>query len=117
MKMKSIFRFGTMLLLLGGWTLAAAALHVVNAPGRLIVVPKDHLSFDETYVDTRAWKIEDVSKHPAIVKRLLAREKADALQHVATDATGRKLVEKLREAVNEAPPATQTAALSIRFER
>ena len=115
--MKSIFRFVTVMLLLGGWALAASALHIVNAPGRLIVVPKDHLSFNEIYVDTRAWKIEDVTAHPIVVKRLIERGKADALQHVATDVSGEKLVEKLLSAANNAPPSTQQSALSIRLER
>ena len=115
--MKNIFRFLTLLLLVGGWALAASSLHVVNAPGRVIVVPKDHLSFNEIYVDTREWKMEDVSAHPVVVKRLIERGKADALQHVASDVSGDKLVQKLWSAVNNAPPATQVSAMSIRLER
>jgi hypothetical protein len=115
--MKTMFRAIVALLLVGGWTLAAASLHIVRAPGRVIIVPKDHLSFHEIYIDTQTWTMNDVSTHPIVVKRLMERGKTDALQHVAPDASSEKLAQKLHDAIDNAPPSTQQAALSVRLER
>ena len=105
--MKAFFRLLVFLLLVGGWGLSAAALHIVQAPGRVIIVPKDHLSFSEIYVDTRNWTMDDVANHPTVVKRLLERGKADALQHVAPDTSGEKLVRSLQDGTNVTNAAAQ----------
>ena len=53
----------------GGWTLAAASLHVVHAPGSMLwnkvpynvrVVPKSNLNFKDTFVDTTKWTVADL---------------------------------------------------------
>ena len=64
---------------LGGWALAAASLHVVRAPGTMAwgkipftvqFVPKNTLTFRETWVDTTHWTSADVAAHPAFKARL-----------------------------------------------
>ena len=84
--MKSMLRLLVALLLVGGWSLAALALHVIIAPGagggslpvRIIVLPKDHLGVAETYVDTQHWTIDDVSKRRLGSSPLPAREDEQA---------------------------------------
>jgi hypothetical protein len=89
--MKNAFRLLVATLLISGWLLAAASLHVIVAPGnagssapRVVVLPKDRLGVGDTYVDTRGWSIDDVANHPAVAKRLLATGKADVLAHTVT---------------------------------
>src|SRR5438045_2078825 len=112
--MKKIFRLLVVVLLLGGWTLAALAVHVVVAPGkpgRVILVPKNQLGFKDTYVDTRDWTIGDVVNHPQVTERLVQSGKADALTQVAKP--GDDLVSVLNEAIANAlqdAPATQPTA-------
>jgi hypothetical protein len=64
---------------LGGWALAAASLHVVRAPGKMIYdyvplnvqfVTKNTLSFHDTWVDTTKWTEADVAAHPSFKNRL-----------------------------------------------
>lgn len=78
-----IFRLIFLILLLSGWGLAAAALHVIRTPTTITVVPKDRLGFTDTYVDTRAWTIADVARHPGLTRRLLSLDKQDLLRNVA----------------------------------
>ena len=113
--MKKIFRLLVVVMLLGGWTLAALALHVVVAPGkpgRVILVPKNQLGIKDTYVDTRNWTIGDVANHPLVTERLVQAGKADALTQVAKP--GDDLVSVLNDAIANAtqPPATQPSAQS-----
>ena len=119
--MKSMLRLLVALLLVGGWSLAALALHVIIAPGagggslpvRIIVLPKDHLGVAETYVDTQHWTIDDVSNHPVVAKRLLAAGKADALQHVVKpDPAGADLQSALADAIARGPQ-TPTSAPAV----
>jgi len=84
--MKKLFRLVVVALLFGGWTLAASALHVVAAPGELILIPKDRLNFKETYVDVRKWMPADVSAHPMLVKRLTETDHSLALNHIPKPA-------------------------------
>ena len=82
--MKLLFRFIVLLLLLCGWFLAAASLHIVRTPQAIIPVGKDRLGLKDTFVDTRAWSADDLAKHPSLVARLQAAGKGDALKHVPT---------------------------------
>ena len=86
--MRTAFRTVVLLLILGGWTLSAAALHVVRAPGRWVLFPKDRLSFHDTYVDTRLWTLIDVRTHPVLVARLVHLGHADLLAHTTDPAAG-----------------------------
>jgi len=73
----------------GGWALAAASLHVVRAPGTMAwgyiplnvqLVPKNTLTFQETYVDTTTWSVVDASAHPSFVDRLRQANKLDLVK-------------------------------------
>ena len=86
--LKVVFRLSLFTLLVAGWSLAAGALHVVLSPGelplvgRVTVLPKNHLAVRDTFVDTRAWTVEDLAAHPSLAARLAARNKADVLKHL-----------------------------------
>lgn len=108
---KWTFRIVVVTLFIAGWSLAAAALHVVVVPAdqtatgdqvisagedwSLIVLPKNRLGFDDTYVDTRDWTPADAGEHLALVHRLVEAEKADHLAHVVEPDTLRKLDQML----------------------
>jgi hypothetical protein len=73
----------------GGWALAAASLHVVRAPGAMCwgyvhaniqLVPKNALTFKDTYVDTTKWSSADVAAHPAFVDRLHQANKMELVK-------------------------------------
>ena len=81
--MKKAFRLIVALLLFGGWALAASAVHVVVAPGQVVVIPKDHLTMKETIVDARKWTANDAAAHTSVVSRLTATNHADALSHLS----------------------------------
>lgn len=92
-------------LLAAGWTLAASAMHVVvvpaeaaNAGGELkvLLVPKNRLSFTDTYADTRNWTLADVQAHEALVSRLVEAGRAEHLAHVVSAEQRRRLAELLR---------------------
>jgi hypothetical protein len=125
--MKSLFRLLVLVLLIGGWALAALGLHVVVAPptasgnslpARIVLLPKDRLGLDDTYVDTRQWTLNDAARHPTIVKRLLATGKADVLGHlVKQDPRGMSVEAILADAVargpqEESPTSAPTTATS-----
>lgn len=102
--MRWAWRLLILLLLGAGWTLAAAALHVVIVPGEsagegdltVLVIPKNRLSFAETYVDARAWSAADVPSHEALVSRLIEAGHAERLGHVLSPEQRRRLEEMLR---------------------
>ena len=76
-------------LLIGGWALASAALHVVVVPAddmpgdvNVVIVPKNRLGIDQTYVDTRGWTPQTALDHEALVYRLIEAGKTDQLNHI-----------------------------------
>ncbi len=79
--MKQMIRAVTVVLLAGGWSLAGSAVHVIRTPNNIALVPKDRLTFHETYVDTRKWTLADDQAHPAVVARLVHLGRADLLKH------------------------------------
>lgn len=101
--MKSIVRLITLLLLIGGWGLAALALHVVRTPDEvpITLVPKDRLGLIDTYVDTTKWTLDDAANHPAVVEKLVQCGHADALRHVV-DPKGGDVAEQLTNAISHA---------------
>jgi hypothetical protein len=110
--MKKLFRMIVLVLLLGGWSLAALSLHVVRDGSRVVVIPKARLDYHDVYVDSSKWTLDDVAKHPAVVARLIEAGKADLLQHVAPKATGDALPATLETAMQRGPqsvPTTQPA--------
>lgn len=100
--MKTIFRLIVLILLLGGWGLAASALHVIRTPATITIVPKDRLGVRDTYVDTRTWTIADVAKHPEVTRRLLSLGKAQLLENVADPNSAEPLEVQLHEALRAA---------------
>jgi len=79
--LKQMFRAVTLVLLVGGWTLAGSALHVVRTPTNVALVPKDRLSFHDTWLDTRKWTLADDQAHPALVARFVHLGRPDLLRH------------------------------------
>ncbi len=75
--MKTFIRIVVLLLLVGGWGLAASSLHLVRTQkDRVLLIPKQRLSLSETYVDARNWTLADVANHPAVVQRIIESGKA-----------------------------------------
>jgi len=111
---KRFFRLAVFALLVGGWTLASASLHVVRTPGKVIVIPKDRVRFHDTFVDTRRWTLDNVSQHPDVSARLVHLGRADLLAHVVTDNTRGDVETQLSEAIahpQPLPPTTRPAAI------
>ena len=92
--MSKMFRLVVLVLLAGGWTLAASAIHVIRTPGqgvpyvpeswgRITVITKDRLGFKDTYADARKWTTADVAARPALEARLNALGKSELLKHVS----------------------------------
>jgi hypothetical protein len=100
--MKKTFRLIVALLLLGGWSLAATALHVVYTGSSVIIIPKNRLGVGDTYVNISNWTADDVSNHPAVVARLMATGKTDTLANVF-QSTGGELTAKVQEALAHGP--------------
>lgn len=106
---KWTFRLVVLALFIAGWSLAAAALHVVVVPDStaeegvlsvsddwsLIVLPKNRLGFGDTYADTRNWTPADAGEHLDLLHRLIEADKADHLAHVIEPNTLRRLDEML----------------------
>lgn len=104
--MKNIFRLFIFSLLIGGWGLAAASLHVIRSPGsaaNIALVPKSKLQIQNTYVDTRNWTMQDASNHPALITRLIDAQRADLLSHVADPRSKLDLQAQLIEAIHRRP--------------
>jgi hypothetical protein len=75
----------------GGWALAAASLHVVRAPGSMLhgyvplnvqLVPKNAVTFRQTYVDTTKWSLADYDANKDLVARLEQVNKSNLVEHV-----------------------------------
>ena len=77
-KVRNTFRLLVTVLLLGGWLLAASALHVVWTGNKAIIIPKNRIGVRETYVNTSAWTADDLANHATLVKRLVATDHTDA---------------------------------------
>ena len=105
--MKSTLRTIFTLLFLAGWALAALALHVVRLnDGFIGLLPKDHLTFVDTYLDVRPWTAGDVSAHPDFVRRVVQANRADWLKHL-TKADQGDPGGQLMDLLTAPPPATE----------
>jgi hypothetical protein len=101
--MKTLFRSVFLVLFLAGWGLAALSLHVVRAQGdKIVLIPKDRLGIQDTYVDARSWTAQDVADHPALVKRILQSGKANVFTYVSGDPNG-DITAVLEEALRNGP--------------
>lgn len=73
--MKKLLKLLVAVLFVGGWALAASAVHVVRTPGpipyigSLKVVPKDQLGYCRTFVDTTHWSAADIAANPDLATR------------------------------------------------
>lgn len=106
--MKTIFRLLMLIVMLSGWGLAAAALHVIRTPTTITVVPKNRLGLRDTYVDTRTWTINDVVNHADVTRRLIELDKVNLLNNVADPKNGQPLETQIREALDRARPPADT---------
>jgi hypothetical protein len=101
--MKKVIRLFVALLVLGGWSLAASALHVIYTGSSVIVIPKNRLGVTDTYVNVSNWTADDVTNHPLVAKRLIATGKADALAGAFKAKSSDDLIEQINEAASRAP--------------
>jgi hypothetical protein len=109
--MKIFIRLILVLIFLGLAAMTLAAIYIIRVPGptkQVILVPKNHLGFTDTYVDTRHWSMDDAVKHPDVVERILQTGKAEDMQFLAAKGDPRPIDKQLSDAVQSAGtiPAT-----------
>ncbi|HWB53715.1 MAG TPA: hypothetical protein VG722_05960 [Tepidisphaeraceae bacterium] len=97
--LRAILFFG----MVSGWALSAACVYVVRTPTGWIVMPKNSLSFKDTYADTRHWTADDLPDHRALVQRLISTNREEELSDVkGISGEGSKLKKRLAEAIEKA---------------
>jgi len=105
--MKTLFRLVMFVLLVGGWGLAASALHLVRTDAtnsrEYIIVPKNRIGIEDTYVDTRAWTIDDVPSHKSVVNRMIETEKYMAIARVTGEKEPAEVQQRLADALLRTP--------------
>lgn len=69
-------------LLVGGWGLALASVYVVRVPGRVMLIPKDRLTWSSTVVDTTGWSAGDLQSNRDVVARMIALGHSRHLSHL-----------------------------------
>lgn len=102
--MKTLFRLVMLVLTLGGWALAAASVYVIRSPEKITIIPRNRVEFlgiPQVYVDTRAWQLDDVAKHSAVVARMISCGKASLLQHLAPQMGEKELTQRLEDDVRK----------------
>jgi hypothetical protein len=113
--MKKVFRLLVAAMLVGGWGLAALSLHVVRSPGspqwlgRITLLPKDRITWRQTWVDTTKWTSVDLVRNAAVVERIHKAQKDNVLRHVSGAvepvAPSPVKVEMVEHAAGQATPA------------
>jgi hypothetical protein len=118
---KSIVRFLSVVLILGGWGLAALAIHVVRTPdpsnpqeSKLIVIPKNELDLKETYVDARGWTMADVKDHRMLMLRVLYTDKADEFKYLADPKSKDDIATQITDALTDSKSTTERSATTAR---
>ena len=111
--MKQFIRSITLVLLVGGWALASAAVHVIRVPGHSMpmIITKDQLGYTDEYVDTRTWSLNDISNHKVVVQRLLELRQGGVLSH-AVNSGGLSTEAQLVSAIGVPNATQQNAGLS-----
>ncbi len=106
--MKLIARLVTLVLLAGGWCVAAMCIHVVRTPdpvdssrSKLVIVPKDRLGIADTYVDARSWTHGDIAQHSDVIERMIRAGKADALKYLTDAKSTAEVKSQLIEAMSD----------------
>jgi hypothetical protein len=117
---KSIFRLIFLLLMLSGWAVAALSVYVIRTPdpnnpqaSKLIVVPKNRLDYNDTYVDARTWTMADVPNHRMIIMRVLESDKSGEMQYLADPKSKKDIRTQLRDAVSASPVDSTTKADAV----
>jgi hypothetical protein len=115
---KSIFRFLCFVLMISGWLVAGLSVYVIRTPdpndpqkSKLIVVPKNRLNYEDTYVDARGWTMADVPNHPVIIMRVLEADKQEEMKYLGDPKSSKDIRTQLRDAVENSPgqPTTKSA--------
>jgi hypothetical protein len=116
-----MIRFLSVVLILGGWGIAALALHVVRTPdpsnpqeSNLVVIPKNELDWKETYVDARGWTMADVSEHRMLMLRVLYTDKANEFKFLADPKSKDSIAEQLTAVLSNSNPTTERSATTAR---
>jgi hypothetical protein len=118
---KSLIRFLCLLLIVGGWGLAALSLHVVRTPdpgnaqqSQFLIIPKNRLGADDTYVDARTWTMSDVRDHGWLFLRVLQTGKADEFKYLADPKSKDDIRTQLTDALSDSP-SSRPAAVHASF--
>lgn len=107
--MKAMFRLIVLVIVLGGWALAALSLHVVRLPDSQYwvgIVPKNRLHYTDTYLDVRNWTPAEIDQHPDFIRRVIATQKTHWLTHAVPDPKADVEVQLL-QILDFGPPSTQ----------
>ena len=107
-KIKALYRLTVFGLLVGGWAVAASAVHVVWSGDKLAILTKQRLGVRDTYVNVSHWTADDVAAHPIVSKRLVATEKTYLLAKAFNSSGGTELAKQVEEAIARGP-TTQPA--------
>ena len=116
-KLRNTFRLFVTLMLLGGWALAASALHVVWTGNKAIVIPKNRIGVRETYVNTSTWSADDVTNHPALVKRLVATGHAEAVAAAFKTGDATDLATQIDAALAKGPTTRPADAVGDKIDK
>ncbi|HEY1922377.1 MAG TPA: hypothetical protein VGG44_06395 [Tepidisphaeraceae bacterium] len=119
--MKSIIRFLTMVLIVGGWGLAALAVYVVRTPdpsnpqqSKLVVIPKNELDWHDTYVDARGWTMANIADHQMLMHRVVFAGKADEFKFLADPKSKDDITTQLIDVLSEPVATTERSATTAR---
>jgi hypothetical protein len=116
-KMKSMFRLFVTLMLLGGWALAASALHVVWTGSKAVIIPKNRIAVRETYVNAATWSADDVAAHPTLAKRLVDTGHTEVLAAAFKDVSATDLPAKIDEAIAHGPTTKPADVVADRLDK
>lgn len=104
--LRMAWRLFVLALFVGGWALAAAALHVVVVPGdgesavagdwKVLVLPKNRMTFQDTWADTRAWDAGEARQHDDLIARLVEAGHSQHMDHLLAPDVSRRLEDSLK---------------------
>jgi hypothetical protein len=118
---KLLIRFLSVLMIFGGWGLAALAVHVVRTPdpsntqqSKLVIVPKNELDWHDTYVDARGWTMTDVAQHQMLMHRVVFAGKADEFKFLGDPKSKDDITTQLIDALTDSKATTERSATTAR---
>jgi len=114
--MKTMFRLIVLVIVLGGWALAALSLYIVRLPDSqywIGIVPKNRLHWVDTYLDVRNWTAAEVYQHPDFTRRLMVAQKTQWLTHTVPDPKG-DIEVQLMDILDNGPPAMQPSEETVK---